>query len=144
MLFCKSHCNFNTCKDLVCLLSNLVEHVLIAYGPLGSFTSFVILWYFVELLTTKIQNKSASIEAGLLVIWTWFQARTHMSCDRTWSKELIDQLWVGLKSVIEERSNTQIQYPMWGCMKESSEETTEVNVDVNSWEKTEKKDPYCE
>ena len=36
MLFSKGDCNFGTCKDSVCLLSNLVEHVLIAYGPLGN------------------------------------------------------------------------------------------------------------
>ena len=52
MLF-KDQCDFSTCKYLVCLLSNLVEHVLIVYGPLGSFSSFVILLYFVERSTTK-------------------------------------------------------------------------------------------
>ena len=49
MLFCKAQCDFSTWKDLVCL----VEHVLIAYRPLGSFSSFVFLLYFAELSTTK-------------------------------------------------------------------------------------------
>ena len=57
MLFCKDQCNLGTSKDLVCLLSKLVENVLIAYGALGSFSSFVILLYFAELLTTKSRIK---------------------------------------------------------------------------------------
>ena len=42
MVFCKGQCDFTTCKDLLCLLSNLVEHIKIAYGSLGSFSSFVL------------------------------------------------------------------------------------------------------
>ena len=53
MFFCKVQCDFSTYKDLVCLLSNLVEHVLIACGLFVSFSSFVILLYFAELSTTE-------------------------------------------------------------------------------------------
>ena len=70
MLLCKGQCDLSTCKDSVCLLSNLVEHVLIGYGPLGSFSSFVILLCFAELSTTTIQNKSANMESGLSVYWS--------------------------------------------------------------------------
>ena len=55
MLFFKGQHNFSTCQDLVHLCSHLVEHVLIAYGPLGSFSSFVILLYFAVLSTTKFR-----------------------------------------------------------------------------------------
>ena len=65
MLFCKGQCDFSRCKDLVCLLSSLVEHVIIAYRPLVSFSSFVILLYFAKQSTKKVQNKSGSIESGL-------------------------------------------------------------------------------
>ena len=66
MLFCKGQCNFNACKDSFCLLSNLVGHILIAYRPLGSFFSFVILLYILlSCQLKKIQNKSASIDSGL-------------------------------------------------------------------------------
>ena len=57
MLLCKGQCDFSTCKDLVCLLSNLVGHTLIAYGPLGSFSSFVIFLYILlgcQLQTSRI------------------------------------------------------------------------------------------
>ena len=71
MFFCKGQCDFSTCNDSVCLLSNLVEHELIAYGPLGSFFFCYSIVYFTELLTTKIQNKSANIESGLPVSRSW-------------------------------------------------------------------------
>ena len=35
------------------MLSNLFEHALIAYGPLGCLSSLVIILYFAELSTTK-------------------------------------------------------------------------------------------
>ena len=67
MHFYKGHFDFSTCKDSVCLLSNFVEHVVIAYEPLGSFFFCYSYVYFAELSTTKIQNKSANIESGLPV-----------------------------------------------------------------------------
>ena len=60
MLFYNDQCNFSTCKDLVCLLSNLVEYVLIAYGPLGSFSSFVILLYI--LLSCQLQTSRINLQ----------------------------------------------------------------------------------
>ena len=57
----------------VMTLSNLVEHVLIAYGPLGPLFVFFFCYsfiYFAELSTTNIPNKSANIESGLPVSWS--------------------------------------------------------------------------
>ena len=54
MLLCEGQCDFSTCKDSVSLISNLVEHVLIAYEPIGSFSSFVIPLYV--LLSCQLQT----------------------------------------------------------------------------------------
>ena len=60
MLYCKGQCDFSICKDSVCLLSNLVEYVFIAYGPLGSLSSFVILLYI--LLNCQLQTSRINLE----------------------------------------------------------------------------------
>ena len=85
--FCKSQCNFNTCKDSVCLLSNLVKHVLIAYGPLGSFFSLVILLYI--LLSCWLQKSRINLQIlsqGFLCIGLDFWVRTYTSCGKLWSE----------------------------------------------------------
>ena len=78
MLFCKSQCNFSACKDLVSFLSNLVENVLIAYGPLVSFSSFVILLYFAELSTTKSRKNLPVLHENFYSLGLYFeQEPTH-------------------------------------------------------------------
>ena len=107
MLFCEGQCDFSACKDYVCLLSTLVKHVLIAYGLLGSFSSFASSIFYWA-VNYKIQNKSARMEWGFLVSWSWFGARTHASHDRTWDKESKGKLWVRLRSIVVGKGVTVI------------------------------------
>ena len=79
MFFCKGQCDFSTYKDSLCLLSNLFEHVLIAYGPLGSFFSFVILLYI--LLSCQLQTLRINVQIlsqNFLCLGLDFLARTCM------------------------------------------------------------------
>ena len=56
--------------QFACLV--LVEHVLIAYGPLRVLFFCYSFIYFADLSTTNIQNKSANIKSGLPMSWSSF------------------------------------------------------------------------
>ena len=85
--FCKGHCDLSTCKDSVCLLSNLVKHVFIAYGPLGSFFSFVILLYI--LLSCQLQTSRMNLQIltqDFMCHGLYFWMRTQVSCGKPGSE----------------------------------------------------------
>ena len=105
MFFFKGQCDFSACKDLVCLLSNLVEHVLIAYGTLGSFSSFVILLYFAELSTTKCRVNLLVLSEDFWCLGLhceWEPAHHMIECELEWKVKP----WVRSRNMIGGRGMT--------------------------------------
>ena len=89
------------------------------------------LWYsviFCWAVNYKVENKSTSVEWGLLVSWSWCQVRSHALHDRMWNKEVKGKLWVRVENTIEAGGMIQFWYPM-----RDSKKWNETTTYLHSW-----------